>query len=240
MPELDGKVAIVTGAGRLRGIGRAAAAAYARLGADVVVTGTGRNPDSFPDDEKAVNWRDVESTAGEIRALGRRALTMTVDVTNQEHVQAMIDGAVAEFGRVDILVNNAAFARGADRVPVADLTPDLFNLVMDIKVGGTFYCTKAFMEQITKQGEGGKIVNISSSAGKRGSSTTLAYNAAKSGTPAGRHWKGRTACSTPWTTTRPDPRPNAPRRPRPGTTRRQGSIRRHRRSPGPGRRPFPP
>ncbi|HAC17257.1 MAG TPA: short-chain dehydrogenase [Dehalococcoidia bacterium] len=178
MPELDGKVAIVTGAGRLRGIGRAAAAAYARLGADVVVTGTGRNPDSFPDDEKAVNWRDVESTADEVRALGRRALTMTVDVTNQEHVQAMIDGAVAEFGRVDILVNNAAFARGADRVPVADLTPDLFNLVMDIKVGGTFYCTKAFMEQITKQGEGGKIVNISSSAGKRGSSNTLAYNAA--------------------------------------------------------------
>ena len=62
MPELDGKVAIVTGAGRLRGIGRAAAAAYARLGADVVVTGTGRNPDSFPDDEKAVNWRAVSYT----------------------------------------------------------------------------------------------------------------------------------------------------------------------------------
>jgi 3-oxoacyl-[acyl-carrier protein] reductase/meso-butanediol dehydrogenase/(S,S)-butanediol dehydrogenase/diacetyl reductase len=178
MPELDGKVAIVTGAGRLRGIGRAAAVAYARLGADVVVTGTGRNPDSFPDDEKAVNWRDVESTADEVRALGRRALTATVDVTNLDHVQNMIDAAVTEFGRVDILVNNAAFARGADRVPVADLSSELFDLVMNIKVTGTFNCTKAFMNQITKQGEGGKIVNISSSAGKRGSANTLAYNAA--------------------------------------------------------------
>ncbi|MDP6452452.1 MAG: SDR family oxidoreductase [SAR202 cluster bacterium] len=178
MPELDGKVAIVTGAGRLRGIGRAAAAAYARLGADVVVTGTGRDPATFPDDEKAVNWRDVESTADEVRALGRRALTLTVDVSNQEQVQNMIDATVAEFGRVDMLVNNAAFARGADRVPVADLSAELFNLVVDIKVGGTFYCTKAFMDQITKQGEGGKIVNISSSAGKRGSANTLAYNAA--------------------------------------------------------------
>jgi 3-oxoacyl-[acyl-carrier protein] reductase/meso-butanediol dehydrogenase/(S,S)-butanediol dehydrogenase/diacetyl reductase len=178
MPELDGKVAIVTGAGRLRGIGRAAAVAYARLGADVVVTGTGRNPDSFPDDEKAVNWRDVESTADEVRALGRRAITATVDVTNLDHVQNMIDVAVAEFGRVDILVNNAAFARGADRVPVADLSSELFDLVMNIKVTGTFNCTKAFMNQITKQGEGGKIINISSSAGKRGSANTLAYNAA--------------------------------------------------------------
>ena len=178
MPELDGKVAIVTGAGRLRGIGRAAAVAYARLGADVVVTGTGRDPSTFPDDEKAVNWRDVESTADEVRALGRRALTLTVDVSNQEQCQSMIDATVAEFGRVDMLVNNAAFARGADRVPVSDLSAELFNLVMDIKVGGTFYCTKAFMDQITKQGEGGKIVNISSSAGKRGSANTLAYNAA--------------------------------------------------------------
>lgn len=178
MPELDGKVAIVTGAGRLRGIGRAAAVAYARLGANVVVTGTGRNPDTFPDDEKSINWKDIESTATQVRALGRRALTLTVDVTNQEHVQNMIDRTVTEFGRIDMLVNNAAFARGPDRVPVAELTPDIFQLVMDIKVTGTYLCTQAFMNQINKQGGGGKIINISSSAGKRGSPNTLAYNAA--------------------------------------------------------------
>jgi 3-oxoacyl-[acyl-carrier protein] reductase/meso-butanediol dehydrogenase/(S,S)-butanediol dehydrogenase/diacetyl reductase len=58
--ELKGKVAIVTGAGRLRGIGRAAAVALARLGADVVVTGTGRKPENYPEDEKAIGWKDVE------------------------------------------------------------------------------------------------------------------------------------------------------------------------------------
>ena len=91
MGELDGKVAIVTGAGRLRGIGRAACVALAKLGADIVPTGTGRNPDTFPDDEKAIGWKDIESTAEQVRALGRRALPMIVDVTNAEHVADMAD-----------------------------------------------------------------------------------------------------------------------------------------------------
>ena len=74
MGELSGKVAIVTGAGRLRGIGRAAAVALARMGADVAITGTGRDPASFPEDEKAIGWKDVESTADQIWAEGARAL----------------------------------------------------------------------------------------------------------------------------------------------------------------------
>ena len=127
MGELDGKVAIVTGAGRLRGIGRAAAVALARLGADVVITGTGRDPASFPDVEKAINWKDVESVAEQVRAEGQRALTLTVDVTSREDVQNMIDRTVEEFGRIDILINNAAFARGADRVPILDLDEDIFQ-----------------------------------------------------------------------------------------------------------------
>ncbi len=177
MAELEGKVAIVTGAGRLRGIGRASAVSLARMGADVVVTGTGRSPDTFPPDEKAVGWKDVESVAEQVRAEGRRAVTMTVDVTNRDQVQSMVDRAVRELGRVDILVNNAAFARGADRVPILELDPDVFQRVLDIKVTGTYLCTKAAIKQIIEQGEGGKIVNISSTAGKRGSANTLAYNA---------------------------------------------------------------
>ena len=178
MGELDGKVAIVTGAGRLRGIGRACAVALAGLGADVVVTGTGRDPASFPPDEKAVNWRDVESTAEQVRELGRRALTLTVDVSDSGDVRAMVDRTLEEFGRVDILMNNAAFARGPDRVPILDLDDDIFQKVVDIKIGGTYLCTKAVARELIRQGEGGKIVNVSSVAGKRGSPNTLAYNAA--------------------------------------------------------------
>ena len=178
MGELDGKVAIVTGAGRLRGIGRACAVALAELGADVVVTGTGRDPATFPPDEKAVDWRDVESTAEQVRELGSRALTMTTDVSDSGDVQRMVDRTLEEFGRVDILMNNAAFARGPDRVPILDLDDDIFQKVVDIKIGGTYLCTKAVARELIRQGEGGKIVNVSSVAGKRGSPNTLAYNAA--------------------------------------------------------------
>ena len=178
MRELDGKVAIVTGAGRLRGIGRACAVALAQLGADVVVTGTGRDPDTFPDDEKTVDWRDVESTAEQVRELGSRALTMTTDVSDGGDVRRMVERTLEEFGRVDILMNNAAFARGPDRVPILDLDDDIFQKVVDIKIGGTYLCTKAVAGELIRQGEGGKIVNVSSVAGKRGSPNTLAYNAA--------------------------------------------------------------
>ncbi|MDA1189965.1 MAG: SDR family oxidoreductase [Chloroflexi bacterium] len=176
MPELDGKVAIVTGAGRLRGIGRAAAVKLAELGADVVVTGTGRKPESYPDDEKAVGWKDIESTAEQVRSKGRRALPVVVDITDKTAVDAMIAHAVKELGRVDILVNNAAFARGEDRVPLLDVDQAIFQRVVDIKITGTFLVTQAFV-RACKNPKGARIVNISSTAGKAGSPNTLAYNA---------------------------------------------------------------
>ncbi|MBR49583.1 MAG: short-chain dehydrogenase [Chloroflexi bacterium] len=181
MGELDGKVAIVTGAGRLRGIGRAAAVSLAKLGADVVVTGTGRKPENYPDDEKAIGWRDIESVADLVRAEGRRALPLVADVTNRDHVKNMIDQTIKELGRIDILINNAAYARAEDRVPILDLNEDTFQKVVDIKITGTFLCTKGVVEHMIKQGDGGKIVNISSAAGKRGSANFLAYNAANFG-----------------------------------------------------------
>ncbi len=178
MAELTGRVALVTGAGRLRGIGRAAAVALARLGADVAVSGTGRDPATFPDDEKAVGWKDVDSVAEQIRAEGRRALPLRFDVADRTATEAAVDRIVAELGRIDILINNAAVARGADRVPVPDLDAELFQRVVDVKVRGTFLCTQAVIRRIYAQGEGGKIVNVASVAGKRGSANTLAYNAA--------------------------------------------------------------
>ena len=177
MPELDGKVAIVTGAGRLRGIGRGAAVAFARLGADVVVTGTGRNPDRYPPDEKAVGWRDIESTAEQVRGKGRRALPLVVDVADAGSVEWMVERAIDEFGGIDILVNNAAYARGPDRVPITEVPQHIFQRVLDVKITGSYLCVKAVMPHMIAQG-GGKIVNISSGSGKTGSANNLAYSAA--------------------------------------------------------------
>ncbi len=175
--ELSGKVAIVTGAGRLRGIGRATANVLARMGADVVVTGTGRDPETFPADEKEAGWRDIESTADEVRSFGVRALPVVMDVINADEVQQLIDDSVSEMGSVDILINNAAAPYGEDRVPVVEVAEDVFKKVLEVKVVGTYLCSKFATIQMIKQGVGGRIVNISSTAGKRGSANTAAYNA---------------------------------------------------------------
>ena len=90
---LKDKVAIVTGAGRLRGIGRATAVALAKLGADVVVTGTGRDPATFPEDEKSIGWCDIDSVSDQIRAEGQRALPLIVDVINRSDIQRMVDSS---------------------------------------------------------------------------------------------------------------------------------------------------
>ncbi len=178
MGELEGKVAIITGAGRRRSIGRSTAHALAEMGADLVLTGTGRDPSTFPPDEQEIGWRDIESTAEEARALGRRALTTIGTVTDEDDVDTMVERALEEFGRIDILVNNAAYRYGPDRVPLIELDPETFQKVIDVKVRGTYLCSKAVAKVLMEQGEGGKIVTIASAAGKRASAATLAYNAA--------------------------------------------------------------
>src|SRR5438874_1539034 len=93
----EGKVAVVTGAGRMRSIGRPIAVELARAGCDVVLTGTGRSPDRYPDDEKAAGWRDIDSVADEVRALGRRALPVVSDVSDATAVDALVQNVMDEF-----------------------------------------------------------------------------------------------------------------------------------------------
>jgi 3-oxoacyl-[acyl-carrier protein] reductase len=180
MGALDGKVALVTGAGRRRGIGRATAVNLAEMGADVVVTGTGRDPATYPEDEKKAGWRDVESTAEQIRAHGRRALTWTGDVSQSEAVNRLVDQIMKTFGRLDVLVNNAAYPRGNDRVPLPDLDEAVWRKVLEIKLTGAFLLCKKIVPIMVKQ-QWGRIINLSSVAGKRGSPNTAAYNAANFG-----------------------------------------------------------
>lgn len=166
MADLSGKVAIVTGAGRYRGIGRDTALALAQAGADVAVTGTGRSPDTFPDDEKAMGWRDIESVADEVRAMGRRALTIVADLAEPEQARGIVEQTAVELGSVDILVNNAAFAMANDRVPVVELEDAIWHRVLDIKVHGSYYASKAAAQAMIRQGTGGSIIMVSSIAGK--------------------------------------------------------------------------
>ena len=85
----DGKVAVVTGAGRMRSIGRPIALALARAGCDVVLTGSGKAASAYPEDEQRAGWRDIESVADEVRALGRRALPLVSDVRDPQAVEAL-------------------------------------------------------------------------------------------------------------------------------------------------------
>ncbi|WP_238592427.1 MULTISPECIES: SDR family NAD(P)-dependent oxidoreductase [Comamonas] len=160
----EGKVAVVTGAGRMRSIGRPIALALAQAGCDVVLTGTGRAPDTYPEDEREAHWRDIESVADEIRQLGRRALPVVSDVSNPVSINALLARTVAEWGRVDFLINNAGAARGDDRIPVTELSINTWHRVMNVNLNGTFYMSRAFAKQMGAQGEGGVIINISSLA----------------------------------------------------------------------------
>jgi len=177
----EGKVALVTGAGRMRSIGRPAAVELARAGCHVVLTGTGRDPSRYPDDEKEAGWRDIESVAEEVRAHGVEAMTAVSDVSDAEAVADLGEQIMARFGRIDIVVNNAGAARGEDRVPVVELDPDLWRTILNVNLTGAFLVSQAMARHMMAAGRGGSIVNISSIAGKRLSPNTAAYAASKAG-----------------------------------------------------------
>ncbi len=175
---------MVTGAGRMRSIGRPVAVALARAGCAVVLTGTGRPPDLYPEDERAAGWRDIESVADEVRENGGKALPVISNVSDLAAVSALADQVVEQFGRVDIVVNNAGAARGEDRRPVVDIEPDVWRNVIEVNLTGTFLMSKIFGRKMIEAGRGGSIVNMSSIAGKRLPANTAAYAASKAGIQA--------------------------------------------------------
>jgi len=181
--ELAGKVAIVTGATRKRGLGRAIALCLARAGADVVVTGS-RAGGSLTADEQQDGWRGLPDVVDEIRALGRRAHGVHVDISKVAEVRNMVEETVAQLGRIDILVNNAAYPRANDRVPVQDLDDDLWRRIVDVNLNGTMLCSKYAARQMLAQGEGGSIVSISSGAALKAPVNFAAYAASKAGVHA--------------------------------------------------------
>ncbi len=171
MPTLKDKVALVTGAGGEHGIGRAIARRFAQEGAHVVVSDLTVNARG--------DWAGLHAVVEEIEALGQQALAMEVDVTRAEQVDQMVQGVLDRFGKIDILVNNAGAPAGPDRVPVVELEEDVFDLIQRVNVKGTFLCARAVARYLIVRGEGGKIINISSTAGLRGVAKFAAYCASK-------------------------------------------------------------
>jgi len=166
MGSLDGKVAIVTGAGRMRGIGRAIALRLAKDGADVVASALARDAKSLPEHEREAGWRGVESVADEIRALGRKTLALDLDVTKPDQVQQMVARTARELGRVDILVNNAGLALVSGKKDLWEVDDEEWRREIDVNLNGVYNCCKAVVKVLVEQGAGGRIINISSLAGR--------------------------------------------------------------------------
>jgi len=173
MYDLNGKVALITGAGGERGIGRAIAMRLAKEGADVAVNDITANP------KKSATWDGLPSLVKEIRGLGRNAKAFEADISNSHQVDQLIKDTIQEFGHIDILVNNAGSAAGPDRVPIIELDEETWDKVQSINIKGTFLCCRAVAKELVKQGNGGKIINISSSAGVEGISRFGAYCSSK-------------------------------------------------------------
>ena len=173
MYNLDGKIALVTGAGGEFGLGRAIATRLCREGADVVVNDYVANP------KQSTSWAGLPDVVREIEGLGRRALAIEGDVSDADRVHEMVRLTLKAFGRIDILINNAGAAAGADRVPFVDLEEEVWDRVQRVNVKGTFLCCKAVVPVMLDRGRGGKIINMSSLSGKFGSAHMAAYNASK-------------------------------------------------------------
>ncbi len=179
MNGLHGKVALVTGAGRYRGIGRAIAMRLAQEGCDVVVGAIARNPSTFPSQERDAGWLGVESVAAEIQAMGRRAVGVDCDVVDQNQVVNLVNTAIQHMGRLDILVNNAALPSEAGVSPILDMDDDVWFRTVDVNLNGLYLVTKFAGRAIRAAGNGGSIINISSMAGRQGLPNYGAYCATK-------------------------------------------------------------
>jgi len=180
MGNLQGKVAIVTGAARHRGIGRGIALRLARDGADVVAVGSPRPAERFPDNEKAIGWRGAASVQQEIEAIGRRSLGLDVDLTQPSGAERVVEEALQRLGRIDIIVNNAGLGI-AGRQNMWEIADDEWYRVVDVNLNAVYLLTSRGLRSMTAREGGGRIINISSAAGRMGIPQYGAYCATKWG-----------------------------------------------------------
>jgi len=172
---MSSRVAVVTGAARRGGIGRAIAARLLRDGLRVLVSDLERPMDTHPDYASAAST-ELDSSVAELSGLGEVA-AVGCDVRDTSQVEALFDAASERFGRVDVLVNNAGIAIGL--APVTELSDEDWQVNLDVMAGGVFRCSRAAARRMIEQGKGGRIVTIASQAGLIGQPWLAAYSAAK-------------------------------------------------------------
>ncbi len=173
---LFGSVAVVTGCGRPRGIGRAIALALAGAGADVAVTGRlmGNSPGPYGPDRDA-----LDSLVDEAVGFGGRAIALRGDVADTADAERMVAEAVAALGQVDILINNAAAPLGPDRTMAWLIPEEAYDAVMRINAKGVFIMSGVVTRHLLSRSAPGRIINIASVAGKVGYPLRSAYCASK-------------------------------------------------------------
>jgi NAD(P)-dependent dehydrogenase (short-subunit alcohol dehydrogenase family) len=163
--KLDGKVAIITGAGR--GLGRAMAVKFAETGADIVAA--------------ARTQSQLDETADAVRKTGRKCLIVPTDVTVSAQVNALAEATIKEFGKIDILVNNAGGGDSGAGKQLTEITDEDWRRGIDTNLSSQFYGCRAVAPQMVKQ-KRGKIINIASGYGLRGGKHNFMYACAKGGT----------------------------------------------------------
>ncbi len=162
--RLDGKVAIVTGGGR--GLGKHMALALAKQGASVVVA--------------ARTQTQLDDVVAEVKGFGGRALAVATDITDRKACVALVDAAVKEFGRLDVMLNNAGIGdRRTGPQDFLNYLPEDWLYTFDVNLNGTFHCTQAAGKVMVEQGLGGSIINTASGTGLRGNRGNGAYGTAK-------------------------------------------------------------
>ncbi|PCH99591.1 MAG: 3-ketoacyl-ACP reductase [Flavobacteriaceae bacterium] len=159
MESLQGKKALITGAGK--GIGKALALAFAKEGISVALLSR--------------TTSDLEKVAEEVRAAGVEAFVIAADVSNETSVNEAATKVLKEFGTIDILINNAGIGRFGNFM---DLSSESWSEVININLMGTYFVTRAFLPNMIAQ-KSGDIINISSTAGLKGNAMTSAYSASK-------------------------------------------------------------
>jgi NAD(P)-dependent dehydrogenase (short-subunit alcohol dehydrogenase family) len=171
MGKLDGKVALVTGAGG--GLGRAHSLLLASEGAAVVVNDLGGTRDGSGEGHSM-----ADQVVEEIKAAGGQAVANYGSVSDEAAAPQMVQAAVDTFGKIDICINNAGILRDKS---FKKMTPDLWDIVIDVHLRGTYLVAKAAWDQMVEQGTGGRIINTSSTSGLIGNFGQTNYAAAKAG-----------------------------------------------------------